>query len=335
MRIPRHGLAALATTGLLVTSLAACGGGGDGDGEKENAEAPEPTALWVASHFDKTFSRVDLKSGDITETITIEAMMPSDVSFYDGAAWATNGYALVRTDLASGETEVMLDQTEAGVAGAHGVLAAEGQVWIGQAHPGRLTPYDPAADALGDPIDMGVEEFMPEQMTLVDRKIYGYDGLTSELFVVDVESGDVVWKTPESAMWDLVVSDGQVWIGSSHGVDRLDPDTLEVAESHELESSPFEVAIDPQDGTLWAALDDGTVVHLSEDGTQELGRAKPPKQETDGAVSIGPTALVVAGGKAWVVLGGTTLVGYDAESLEITDTHEISKSQTDMTLALG
>jgi|GEM_PF-6878472 len=300
---------------------AACGSddGGDGSDDQEPAAEgpPRATALWVASLSADEVYRLDLETNELQSASAVDSAatlaVTSDAAWIDGYDGVRIGDDLVVEDL---DLEDSLGDS------VDSVGASEDQVWFAVDDPAAaVVPYDPASGELGERIELGIEDFSPDQIIVTDGALYLVNGWDSSLVKVDTESGDVAVVENESVSPDIALIGDSLWVAGYTSVMEIDADSFELVEQYPAEDvTAWTIAGDEESG-VWVGTQESTVARLDTDSGTLTTELELP--EVDDIVGIDKIRIV--NGELWIVRPTDELLRYDIESLELLETFSLTE----------
>jgi branched-chain amino acid transport system substrate-binding protein len=156
-----------------------------------------------------------------------------------------------------------------------------------------------------------------------DGVVYALNADSGTLSRVDLDSGEVVERSPGVSPADLAFADGALWLVYTQtgarrsafedppiavGVMELDPGTLRERRRTRLpglggRTGPLITSITAGEGAVWAI------------GPAHLYRIDPATMAVTPVPGRSPDAMLAAGGSVWAVMRGSTVVQIDPSSL--------------------
>ncbi len=164
------------------------------------------------------------------------------------------------------------------------------------------------------------------------RRIYAAHTSSEALTIVDADSGKVVGQVRVGPMHGIAVdpATGHVFTGDgeSDSVSEIDPVTMKVLRSADVDGHVDAIAYDPSNGHIYADEDDGTRVFVVDaKSMKSIGTVTVPGHKPE-YLAIDPATHVVyqniADMNEFVVIDGTTLeVTKTVKTPEITGNHPL------------
>ena len=257
----------------------------------------------VATREGQTVALLNEKTGEPTGDSVPLPARGEDITFSDGAFWATVPPAkAVVTAKANGD-----DREEIDIGGAaYGIAPDDGTVWAAQPGKRRLASIDPSDKSVSScPIEASDE---PSQPAPGDGLIWVVDRGAGQVFRVDPNNPSQAqgFGTGSNPKGVAVSDDGSVWVANTDGgtVVRLDSDGEQ--------SAQIDVGGDPRlmafgFGRVWVANGDGSVEAINP------GDNSVQKIEVDGS----PEDVAIGTDRVWVTTGtGSSVVRIDPGAAE-------------------
>lgn len=327
----------LALAAALVLLLAACGGDDSGSDDVPPGETDETTStegeveaaesLWVVSTDADSVHQIDLETGEVLSTLTIEGF-PTDVVAAFGAVWVADasGGGIIRIDPATAE---ITDTYEVGDARA--LAVGDELLWASFIDEPSIAGIDPESGEVVTEVDLsgGEENQWPDSLVVLDDgTIVAEESYAAGLMLIDPDEGVVTSVDLEDVVTDLAVVDDLVYVASFGEVLVVDPATLETEEVLDADARPWALAPVPDSRTMWVASTSGSATTLD----IETGAFGEPTELGEGS----PQDVLVNGDEVWVVDDAGGLFRLDAASGELLDTYELPDVPgLDAALAIG
>ena len=186
----------------------------------------------------------------------------------DGAIWSYDSNVLVRFDLESHESEVVIEVDLGNTEQC--CLAVDDAIWMLN-HEGIVHRFDLETRVISDSIETGENlngGIAAAGAVWVSAGDYGGSGFVSgsagSVYRIDLESRqitDVI--SVGSSPGKPVFADGAIWVtnGGDGTVSRIDTVTLQVTHTIQVGNRPIAASV--IDGAIWVQnLDDGTITRI-------------------------------------------------------------------------
>jgi len=198
--------------------------------------APTPTPTSATPTSEATPSSVSSPA-----TVTIETGGgPCAMAELEGSVWVTNYYdaTMVRIDGASNAIRQTVDLGT----NPCGIAALDSKLWVAVLGDQSLIEYDPSTDTVAHTIDVGGQ---PWDVQAGFGSIWVPVRGANVVVRVDPAAGTVAASIPISGtVTGAAITATEVWVASQSGrIDRIDPDTNEVAGQIELDAPPYWFAV--------------------------------------------------------------------------------------------
>ena len=231
--------------------------------------AIDADALWVLSATGRTVSRVD------KQTLVVSAVglpgAPTGVALSDGALWITTGFGA-----ASGEVGIVRVGTtsktrEGGLdlgAGAEGVAAGEGAVWVTNRLDNTVTRIDLTTGTVSGTAEVGEQ---PASIVVGEGAVWVANTIERTVWRLDPRS---LAGTAEIALaaspYDLAIGFGRVWVTSEQGnsVTVIEVATNTIQRTLTMPGPARGIAVGPDD--VWVATGNGELVRIDPDTADDL-----------------------------------------------------------------
>jgi YVTN family beta-propeller protein len=267
-----------------------------------------PGAIWFSGPSGLT--RVDASTHEVVTTIPTGASS-GFIATGSGAVWVANvaDKTVLRIDAENNQIIARIPVEGQPVR----IAAGEGSIWI-VGNDNSISRIDPQTNAVTATIHLGGEE--PQVLAIGEGSVWVAISDKRSVVRIDPQTSAVVahirvGKQPGS----IAFADHGVWVADTSGLTRIDPKTNVARRISSLLAPkwPFHLArrhvyahilIAAQDGELWAAASDETVVRIDAKSEKVTAYIRvPPRKDFFQLAPVQdgrPSGLAVAGGFAWV-----------------------------------
>ena len=251
-------------------------------------------SLWVGNIGDRSLTRIDLSTREVSRTIQLAAT-PTGVAATAGAIWIVHGrVGLVarvdpQFDRVVGTVDPKLGRSSGGA-----IDAGTSGIWV--AFAGHLIAYVGRVDPVAGKMAVeGYPDGRPSAIAVGDDAVWIANGVDSSTItrVQPQTAAGVETITVGQAPRAIAAGAGAVWVANSGDgtVTRVDSRTSS-ASTIRVGAEPSAIAVG--EGAVWVAnADDGTV-----------SRIEPSTGEVTRTIEVGgrPGGLAVGGGAVWVAV---------------------------------
>ena len=333
----------LATTGIVLVLLVACGGAPVAPGPAASpaiasrpssaptasafASTPAPTAVRPAPTLDAeaalmaTLMAQPAPPPDKRSVATIDTDSPFAAALGAGALWVTNvdDNTLARIDLHTNRVVATIRLGARG--GTYGspraVVGAGTDVWATDSADHTIVRIDPSTNRVVTTIPLGVE---PDEMAVDGTTIWVTSLVNDHLLRIDAQTRKVVARLDMHTATHVVVSHGSLWVVNHRDdrITRVDPRTNRVVATIALGHGPSErcgfcvqhIAVDARG--IWVPENLGDQLARIDPTTNQVVATLPVQGE--------PIGIAVRADGVWVGTGVGTVVRVDPRASRVTET---------------